>query len=185
MNRRFLIMGALAPAVSCGLALAQTAGIAANSGTPEGPASADSGLQEIVVTAQRREETLQKAALPVSAVSGETIRDAGIFKPTDLTSLVPALQVSTSAGPYNLFYLRGVGNFNGNALSDSAIAFNVDGVYLGRPSSTTGFFYDLRRVEVVKGPQGTLYGRNATGGAINVITRAMSRIDFRMFASCV
>jgi iron complex outermembrane receptor protein len=173
MNHRFSTMGAPALALLCGSALAQTAGIVGNPGNSETapPASAESGLQEIVVTAQRREETLQKAALPVSAVSGETLRDAGVFKPTDLTSVVPALQVSTAAGPYNLFYLRGVGNFNGNALSDAAIAFNVDGVYLGRPSSTTGFFYDLRRVEVVKGPQGTLYGRNATGGAINVITQ--------------
>lgn len=170
MNRRFLLLGAAAPTLFCGLALAQTAGLTANS-APDTSAAPDSGLQEIVVTAQRREESLQKAALPVSAVTGETLRDAGVFKPTDLTSLVPALQVATAAGPYNLFYLRGVGNFNGNALSDSAIAFNVDGVYLGRPSSTTGFFYDLQRVEVVKGPQGTLYGRNATGGAINVITQ--------------
>ena len=132
---------------------------------------ADSGLAEIVVTAQRREESLQKAAVPVTAVTGDSLRDAGVFKATELTQLVPALQVATASGPYNLFYLRGVGNFNGNSLSDSAIAFNVDGVYLGRPSSTTGFFYDLERVEVVKGPQGTLYGRNATGGAINVITQ--------------
>jgi iron complex outermembrane recepter protein len=170
MNRRSLLVGAAAPTLFCALAFGQTGG-APGSSTTETRAGTDVGLEEIVVTAQRREESLQKAAVPVSAISGETLRDAGVFKPTDLTSLVPALQVSTSAGPYNLFYLRGVGNFNGNALSDSAIAFNVDGVYLGRPSSTTGFFYDLQRVEVVKGPQGTLYGRNATGGAINVITQ--------------
>jgi len=155
-------------------ALAATAASAQNqAGNASAPAAGEpaaSGLEEIVVTAQRREETLQKAAIPVSAVSGDELREAGVFKATELTSLVPSLQVATAAGPYSLFYLRGVGNFNGNALSDSAVAFNVDGVYLGRPSSTTGFFYDLERVEVVKGPQGTLYGRNATGGAINVIT---------------
>ena len=129
------------------------------------------GLEEIVVTAQRRSENLQSASVAVSVITGDSIRSAGISRPTDLTALVPALQIAASAGPYNLFYLRGVGNFNSNAFSDSAIAFNFDGVYLGRSSSSTGFFYDLERVEVVKGPQGTLYGRNATGGAINVISK--------------
>jgi len=134
-------------------------------------AAASTGLGDIVVTAQRRSESLQRAAIAVTAVTGDTLAAAGVTRPTELTALVPALQVAPAAGPYNLFYLRGVGNFNGNALSDSAIAFNADGVYVGRPSSTTGFFYDLERVEVVKGPQGTLYGRNATGGAINVISK--------------
>lgn len=162
---------------SCGLmalasasqpALAQDAAAVA---APKAAAATDTGgLQEIVVTAQRRSENLQKAAIAITAVSGDQLIAAGVTKPTELTSLVPALQVATAAGPYSLFYLRGVGNFNGNALSDAAIAFNVDGVYIAHPSSTTGFFYDLERVEVLKGPQGTLYGRNATGGAINVIT---------------
>lgn len=138
-------------------------------------APAEAGLQDIIVTAQRRSENLQRAAVAISAVSGDTLASAGITRPTELTSVVPSLQVAPAAGPYALFYLRGVGNFNGNALSDSAVAFNFNGVYVGRPSSTTGFFYDLERVEVVKGPQGTLYGRNATGGAINVIPK---RPDF-------
>ncbi|HEX7693308.1 MAG TPA: TonB-dependent receptor [Sphingomonas sp.] len=160
-----------------GLAAAQdkadpTPGAGAASNGPESqPAPQENGLNDIVVTAQRRSENLQRAAIAVSAIGGDALRDANITKPTELTTVVPALQVATSAGPYSLFYLRGVGNFNGNALSDSAVAFNFDGVYVGRPSSTTGFFYDLDRVEVVKGPQGTLYGRNATGGAINVIAR--------------
>lgn len=162
---------------SCGLVALASAfqPVFAQDGTPVAAATADAavdnvGLQDIVVTAQRRSENLQKAAIAITAVSGDQLVAAGVTKPTELTSLVPALQVVTSAGPYSLFYLRGVGNFNGNALADAAVAFNVDGVYISRPSSTTGFFYDLERVEVLKGPQGTLYGRNATGGAINVIT---------------
>jgi iron complex outermembrane recepter protein len=132
--------------------------------------SAQAGLEEIVVTAQRREESLQHAAIAVTALSGDQLAQAGAVKVEDLTQLVPALQVSPAAGPYPLFYLRGVGNFNGNALSDSALAINLDGVYVARPSSAAGMFYDVSRLEVLKGPQGTLYGRNATGGAINVIT---------------
>jgi iron complex outermembrane receptor protein len=151
---------ALAMFLSPGLASAQDTG-----------AHESVALEEIVVTAQRREENLQKAALPVSAVSQDTLIDAGVTSPSDLTKVVPSLQVKPAAGPYPLFYLRGVGNFNGNGLSDSAVAFNVDNVYIGRPSSSGGFFYDLERMEVLKGPQGTLYGRNATGGAINVITK--------------
>lgn len=129
------------------------------------------GLDDIIVTAQRREENLQKAAVAVSAVSSDQLVQGGVNDPTQLTNLVPSLQIAKAAGPYALFYLRGVGNFNANALSDSAIAFNVDGVFVARPSSTGGVLYDVDRIEVLKGPQGTLYGRNATGGAINIITR--------------
>lgn len=162
-----LTMGGTAEAQSA----AQIGDTSATSTSPSvATDQAEAVIQDIVVTAQRRKENLQRAAIAVSAVSGDTLKSAGVTNPTDLTAVVPALQVSTAAGPYNLFYLRGVGNFNSNAFSDSAIAFNMDGVFVGRPSSTTGFFYDLERVEVVKGPQGTLYGRNATGGAINVIS---------------
>ena len=146
-------------------ALAQTA-------TPQTSADEQStGIGEIIVTAQRREENLQKAAIAVSAVSSDQLVQGGVNDPTQLTNLVPSLQIAKAAGPYALFYLRGVGNFNANALSDSAIAFNVDGVFVARPSSTGGVLYDIDRIEVLKGPQGTLYGRNATGGAINIITR--------------
>lgn len=136
-----------------------------------------SGLDEVIVTAQRRQENLQNAAIAASAIDGDALRDLAVSDPRALTRIVPALQVSSANGPYSNFYLRGVGNYNGNALSEAAVAFNYDGVYIGRPSSTTGFFYDLERVEVLKGPQGTLYGRNATGGAINIIPRAPS-FDF-------
>ncbi|MDZ5646010.1 TonB-dependent receptor [Nitrospirillum sp. BR 11828] len=132
-------------------------------------AQQDDGLADIVITAQRRSENLQHAAIAVSAVTGDSLRDSGVTRPADLTSVVPALQVSSSSGSSSVFYLRGVGNFNANALSDPAVAFNFNGVYIGRTTGTTGYFYDLERVEVLKGPQGTLYGRNATGGAVNVI----------------
>lgn len=140
--------------------------------SPAGTQSEDSlALAEVTVTAQRREESLQRAALPVSAISGDALSLSGSTRVQELTQLVPAVQIATAAGPYPLFYVRGVGNFNGNALSDAALAVNLDGVYLSRPSSTGGLLFDVERLEVLKGPQGTLYGRNATGGALNIITR--------------
>ncbi len=126
-------------------------------------------LEEVEVTAQRRPENLQRVAVAVTVLTPKQLRDAGVSKPQELTELVPSLQVAASATPIPIYYVRGAGNFTGNPLTDSAVAFNVDGVSIGRPHSTAGFFYDLERIEVLKGPQGTLYGRNATAGAINIL----------------
>jgi len=131
-------------------------------------AAAANGLADIVVTAQRRAENLQRAAVAVGVVTGSELANAGITQPERLSERVPALTIQgTSSG--NLIFVRGVGNFTLTPNSDPATAFNYDGVYVGRPTSTTGTFYDLERIEVLKGPQGTLYGRNATAGAINVL----------------
>lgn len=127
------------------------------------------GLNDIVVTAQRKSESLQHAAIPVDVIASEEISKSLVSHPSQLNNLVPSLQVASAGGSSATFYLRGVGTSTTNSYTDSAIAFNLDGVYIARPSSTTGYFYDLERIEVLKGPQGTLYGRNATGGAINVI----------------
>jgi len=126
-------------------------------------------LEEVVVTAQRREENLQRAAIAVSAVTGAALTQQSITQATDLTRMAPALQVAP-ASSLTQIYLRGVGTFGANAFAEQGVAFNLDGVYLSRPAAPAGLFYDLERIEVLKGPQGTLYGRNATGGALNVIT---------------
>ena len=163
------LLGAL-PAI----AQQSTGGAAANvGGATQGAtdSSAAVGLEEVVVTAERREENLQHAAVAVSAVTADQLTQAQVSTPGGLSSVVPALQIADTTGPTSLIYIRGVGNFSGNVFADSAIAFNFDNVYIGRPTSTIGFFYDIDRVEVLKGPQGTLYGRNATGGAINVISK--------------
>jgi iron complex outermembrane receptor protein len=139
------------------------------------PAAADDaqaepeGITDIVVTAQRRTENLQRAAIAVSAVTGDTLTQQSITEATGLTRLLPSLQVAP-ASSFTQIYLRGVGTFGANAFAEQGVAFNLDGVYLSRPAAPAGLFYDLDRIEVLKGPQGTLYGRNATGGAVNVIT---------------
>jgi iron complex outermembrane receptor protein len=127
------------------------------------------GLADIVVTAQRRTESSQRAGIAIDVVSGAEVLSQGVTQPSDLNRIVPSLQVQDAGGANKTFFLRGVGNFTVNGYSDPAIAVNYDGVYLGRPTSTSGLFYDLERLEVLKGPQGTLYGRNATAGAINIL----------------
>jgi len=140
------------------------------------PAAAASGpsLQEVVVTAERRQQTLQSAPVSVTAVTGEQIGERNVTAVSDLTQLVPALEAYTGSGPYSNITIRGVSSLVVNAFGDPAIAVNMDGVYLARTTAFEGLFYDVQRVEVLKGPQGTLYGRNATGGAINVITKSPS-----------
>lgn len=156
------------PPIATGPAASQDAASVDATPTPEPDQKAQEGLGDIIVTAQRRSENLQRAAVAVSAVQGSDLINSGITQPARLTELVPALTIQP-ASTGNLIFLRGVGNFTLTPNSDPAIAFNYDNVYIGRPSSTNGLFFDLERIEVLKGPQGTLYGRNATGGAINVI----------------
>ena len=119
-------------------------------------AAAETRLEEVVVTAQRREENLQRAAVAVTAISGNAIQDRGVTRLSDLTQLVPALKIESGAGPYTGVSLRGVATAAVNSFADPAIAVNLDGIYLPRPTSPQGLFYDIERVEVLKGPQGTL-----------------------------
>ncbi|KQS03779.1 hypothetical protein ASG11_05580 [Sphingomonas sp. Leaf357] len=126
-------------------------------------------LEEIIVTAQRTEQSAQKAPIAIAVVRPEELIRQNVTRAEDLSRVVPALVATASGGANTSFFVRGVGNTTTNSYSDPAISFNYDGVYIGRPNSTQGFFYDLQRIEVLKGPQGTLYGRNATGGAINVL----------------
>ena len=133
-------------------------------------ASDETGITDIVVTAQRKEESLQKAAVAIDAVSAASLTNRGITSATDLTKSVPALSIPASGGSIASVFLRGVGNITTSSYNDPAVTPNYDGVVLGRGGGVFGAaFYDLQRVEVLKGPQGILYGRNATGGAINII----------------
>ncbi len=141
---------------------------------PAGAASSSvaddqAGLRDIIVTAQRTAESAQRAPIAIAVIQPEDLVRQNVTRAEDISRIVPALVATASGGPNTSFFVRGVGNSTANSYSDPAISFNYDGVYIGRPNSTQGFFYDLQRVEVLKGPQGTLYGRNATGGAINVI----------------
>jgi iron complex outermembrane recepter protein len=152
----------LAMAGSSSLALAQTA---ADENT--------GGLEEIIVTATRRNENLQDVPVAVSAISAAALANQGVFETSDLNHAAPNLQVSSPYGQQQPnFSLRGVGvgtEFNANAASP--VGVYVDEVYQAFRASHGQQLYDLEQIEVVRGPQGTLFGRNTTGGAINFITR--------------
>lgn len=145
--------------------------LAQEASTSAADAEANGGIAEIIVTAQRREESLQKAAIAVSAVGADMLEARGITTTEEVSKLVPALVIQQTGGTNINPYLRGVGAFGSGPGSENAVSFSTDGVFIGRPSGTLGSFYDLERVEVLKGPQGTLYGRNSTGGAINLVSR--------------
>lgn len=133
------------------------------------------GIADIVVTASRRSESVQRTALSIQAISSASLTKAGVVKPEDLSAIAPGVSIA-SGGNYPQTYIRGIGNYATDSYAEGAVAYNLDGVYISRPWATRGVFYDLDRVEVLKGPQGTLYGRNASGGAVNIIT-ARPKLD--------
>jgi len=130
------------------------------------------GIQDIVVTAQRREESLQKVPIAITTINPEEIATAGVFNSLDLPRIAPGVTTSpTTANSFFIPYIRGVGSNSPATGNDSSIAVYIDGVYQSDKSANILEFNSIERMEVLKGPQGTLFGRNATGGAINIITR--------------
>ena len=142
------------------LAIAQTAPAAAED---------DSGIAEIIVTAQRREENLQDVPISVSAFGAEQIKDKGLNDVSRLEGLVPGFTFGRS-GVDARPAIRGVRTESVDVNADTTIGFFIDGVYQSRASQATLGFVDLERVEVQRGPQGTLYGRNTFGGNISIVT---------------
>ena len=126
-------------------------------------------IEIILVTAQKRPEDVQKTPLAITSVSGEDIAERGIRNARDLNGLIPNVVVNTN-GTATEFTIRGITSTNNTEVGNPAVGFHLDGVYLARPDAAGLALFDIERVEVLRGPQGTLYGRNATAGAINVIT---------------
>lgn len=156
-----LALSMLAPA---GAATADIAATAVTSGS--------GALQEVVVTATKRKESIQKVPISMNAVSGEQLSQMHVENVMDLGQAVPGLQLRTEWGVTDpVAYIRGVGNNSFVATSIAAVGFYADGAYIGENIAQGLQLFDIDRVEVLKGPQGTLFGQNTTGGAINVITR--------------
>jgi iron complex outermembrane recepter protein len=130
----------------------------------------DEGIEEVIVTAQKRAESAQDVGLSMQAVSGEELALRGATAATDLITAVPNVQANYGAGLVS-FNVRGIGTNEFAANIDSPVAINVDEIYVSKTYMTSLLMFDLERTEVLYGPQGTLYGRNATGGAVNFLTR--------------
>ncbi len=125
-------------------------------------------LQEVVITAEKRTENVQKAAIAVDVLRPQDLRKAGVTNVLQLQDVLPAVKIVTAA--VNNFSIRGLGTAVNTSQADSAVALSVDGIYLSHPNGLSPVMYDMARVEVVLGPQGTLYGRNSNAGVINFIT---------------
>jgi iron complex outermembrane receptor protein len=131
-----------------------------------------SGLEEVVVTAQRRSESAQSIGAAVTAVSGDELRSLRIQQPLALSAISPSLvtmNATTDSTP--LFLIRGIGLDDFNMNNSSGVGTYLDEVYASFPGFLTAALYDVDRIEVLEGPQGTLYGKNTAGGAINIISK--------------
>jgi iron complex outermembrane receptor protein len=174
-GRSLLINRALSVALAAmlgGPALAQPGG--GDASANPAPGAGAELLSEIIVTAQRREQRLQDVPIAVSAFNQATLAQAGVRSSSELTQITPSLNFAQTA-MFAQPTIRGVGTFNTHVGDEPNVASYVDGVYI---SQMLGNFYKLaniERIEVLKGPQGTLFGRNATGGAINIVTLDPSR----------
>lgn len=127
------------------------------------------GINEVIITAQKVAQPASKTPVAVSVMSGEDLKDAGVTDARSLAAMVPNVEISQESGMLQVA-IRGVVSLDMTEKGDPSSAFNIDGAYVPRYEAQAASFFDLDRIEVLRGPQGTLYGRNATSGAINLIT---------------
>jgi iron complex outermembrane receptor protein len=132
------------------------------------------GLADIIVTARRRAERAETAPLPITAIGGKDIEQRVLTRLSALADLAPNLKITQGSGSANapVVFIRGIGTLSTTLYTEPAVALYVDGVYTPRATSAAFDLPDLERVEVLRGPQGTLFGRNTTGGAIMLVTQA-------------
>lgn len=162
---------ALAFALGSAQTLAQTA--APPAADPPKEASEASKLETVKVTAQRREQELQAVPLPVSTFSARDLENRGVTATRAIADYTPNMigASNTGLGTANMYFLRGLGNTESISTFDPPVGTYVNDVYVARQGANNFSFFDVERVEVLRGPQGTLFGRNTTGGAINVILK--------------
>jgi len=135
-------------------------------------------IEDVIVTAEKRDESLQTISQAVTAITDSEIESKNINSFVDLSSIVPGVTVAKNEGYKTVISIRGVGNeTNQNAIAAPSVAYHMDGIFIASPFSLQTDFVDVERIEVLRGPQGTLFGQNSTGGAINVISKKPSTTD--------
>ena len=130
-------------------------------------------FEEVLVTAEKRTESLQDLSQAVTALTAENLDNRQLATFVDLSAVAPGVNIAKNEGFKTVITIRGVGNeANQNAIANPSVSYHLDGIYVASPFALQTDFLDLERIEVLRGPQGTLFGQNSTGGAINVITQA-------------
>ncbi|MHA6766983.1 TonB-dependent receptor [Sphingobium ummariense] len=165
-GQSFALGSALISLVFSEAAIAQDASVPASSTSSE---NVQDGIADIVVTAQRQVSSVQRTPLAITAVSGDTLSGRGTVNVEALTRSIPNISFGRTGSDARVF-IRGVGLDSAIGGVDGRVAIYTDEVVNARPQAALGSLYDLQRIEVLRGPQGTLYGRNATAGAINIIS---------------
>jgi len=168
--------GSLAGAVAAALAMGSSLPAHAQQ------AGASSGIEEIVVTAQRREQDLQDVGIAVTALSGQMLTDMNMTMATDITRAVPSLKMNAYSSSQVVFNIRGVSQNDYGDQQEPPVAVYQDDSYASSINVASFPIFDLARVEVLRGPQGTLFGRNATGGAIQFVSNKPTE-DFEGYAT--
>jgi iron complex outermembrane receptor protein len=134
-------------------------------------------LEEVIVTATKRAESLQDIPVAVNAFNSETIQEAGINNAGDLAIMTPALNINVNQSPFRMT-IRGIGTAQTDPALEPSVGLFVDGVFFGRTGLGMADLTDIERIEVLQGPQGTLYGKNTNAGAISVITKKPNIDEF-------
>jgi iron complex outermembrane recepter protein len=136
-------------------------------------------FEEVLVTAEKRSESLQDLSQAVTALTAEDLDARELTSFVDLSAIAPGVNIAKNEGFKTVITIRGIGNeANQNAIANPSVSYHLDGIYVASPFALQTDFLDLERIEVLRGPQGTLFGQNSTGGAINVITKAPDTEEF-------
>jgi iron complex outermembrane recepter protein len=169
-SRRFLISSCALVALAGGVGSAH-----AQSGDQAvaGPAASGGGLEEIVVTAERRSTNIQKTALSISALKADTLEKSNVVQLADINGRVPSLTITKSSGYETVTTIRGIGyeTTENEGATTPGVALFIDGVYIANTIALDQTLFDIDHLEVLRGPQGALYGQSSTGGAISIITK--------------